>query len=556
MLLSGGGGNFSSSMYGSNSISGPVPGSPYEVFQNQQLNKIADLSDRAYTPYDVSKMFAGFTPDQWKGISGVRGAAADSYQPYFGMANEALRKNFGAGTDPVAAASGAFSQASGTPTALDTANPYLKFSSQTAPQILDQYMNPYLQGSINEANKLASSNFLENVLPGITKQFVASGGGLGGKNYGRDMNWALTNFNDSRNRATQDALSSGFFNSMGAAQTDLARSGALAGTAGNLALGDLTGRTALGTAQGQNAALGANTNLATANAFQNLGTGYLSNALTANNALLGVGGMQQQQNQLPLTAAYEQFREAQQWPYQTTGWAANTANQFTWPMRQNTQGWQTTQSQSSQSGSPLGSILGTLASVGSLAIPGASGTSAIGNIMGGIGKWFGGGSLPNLPGPGTGVTYARGGHVTRRGGYLNLNEPTEARTIYPVDTFGEPLSRGFFNSRPSCPPKMQPAFADTYARGGHVDEAADREMIRSAVHKHERAMHRGAPLTALKCGGYLRRATGGTVPVIKVMRDNTDRALRATDEREELMKSLMRRGTPLDLSPRAGYFNQ
>lgn len=556
-MLSGGGGNFSSSMYGSNSISGPVPGSPYEVFQNEQLNRIAGLSAADYKPYDVSKMFAGFTPDQQNAFQGVRNAQG-SWQPYFNTATNLLNSSNTAAFDPVSAGMPAFNQASGTPTALSTANPYLQFAGQTAPQILDQYMNPYIQGSVNEANKLASSNFLENVLPGISKQFVASGGGLGGKNYGRDMNWALTNFNDSVNRNTQNALASGFFNSMQGAQTDLARQGALAGTAGNLALGDLSGRTALGTAMGQNAALGSQNSINRANAYTGLGTGYLNNNLTANNALLQSGTMQQNQNQRPLTAEYEQFKEAQQWPYQTAGWAANTANQYTWPMRQNTQGWQTQQSQSSQSGSPLGSILGGLASVGSMLIPGAGGVSAIGNLAGGVSSLLGPQTAFSLFGPGGsgpgGVRVARGGKighynhggsVTRIRGF-DMGIPAEARTITPVNTFGEPLSRGFFNYSPRTEvgPKVEPW--PGYAEGGRVDEAADRDMIRVAVHKHERNMHAGKPLTKL--------ATGGTVPVIKIARGNADRSVNAAEDRRRLMRQLAMKGTPVDLEPRSGYF--
>lgn len=43
-----------------------------------------------------------------------------------------------------------------------------------------------------------------------------------------------------------------------------------------------------------------------------------------------------------------------------------------------------------------------------------------------------------------------------------------------------------------------------YAKGGkakHPDVAADKALVRAGVHKHERAMHPGKPVTALKCGG-------------------------------------------------------
>lgn len=40
-----------------------------------------------------------------------------------------------------------------------------------------------------------------------------------------------------------------------------------------------------------------------------------------------------------------------------------------------------------------------------------------------------------------------------------------------------------------------------YAEGGKADIAQDKAMIKSAVHKHEKAMHKGEPLTKLARGG-------------------------------------------------------
>lgn len=548
-LLGGSGGQSSYTQSGSNSISGPVPGSPYEVFQNNQLANIDALSQRPYQPYDVSKMFAGFNPAQTDAFSLVNDANY-RWQPYMNSANSAL-------TAGSTGAQNAFGAAAGSPSATQSASPYMQTAAQMTPSILDQYMSPYIDKSVNAANALASKNFLQNVMPGVTNQFVASGGGLGGKNYGRDMNWALTNFNDSANRNTQNALASGFFNSAQLAQGDLSRQAGLASTAGQLASADMQNRTNLGTAQA-NAA----TNLG--GAFANLGTNYLNNQLTGANALLQTGNQQQQQAQLPLTAAYEQFKEGQQWPYQTAGWAANTANQYSWPMRQNTQGWQSTQGSSSQEGSILGSVLGGLSTIGSLAIPGAGGASAIGNLMGGVGKMFGsagGGTAPKSGGyigrgrdgyfsldDGNSTRrlagrYNHGGSVTRYSNMPGMQVPGEARTIHPFNTFGEPLSRGFFNYSPRIEraPKTEPAFANTYKKGGKVTPV-------EAVHKHERVMH-GAKKSELT-----KFAAGGVVPVIKVALDNTKRSNAATKRRKQLQKQMARRGTPVDLEPRSGYF--
>jgi hypothetical protein len=54
-----------------------------------------------------------------------------------------------------------------------------------------------------------------------------------------------------------------------------------------------------------------------------------------------------------------------------------------------------------------------------------------------------------------------------------------------------------------------------YAKGGkvkHADVKMDKSMVKKAVHKHERAMHPGKPMTKLKHGGvpsYGRKAMYG-----------------------------------------------
>lgn len=53
-----------------------------------------------------------------------------------------------------------------------------------------------------------------------------------------------------------------------------------------------------------------------------------------------------------------------------------------------------------------------------------------------------------------------------------------------------------------------------YAEGGKADIAQDKAMIKSAVHKHEKAMHKGEPLTKLARGGkpIVEKATGEKYP--------------------------------------------
>lgn len=82
-----------------------------------------------------------------------------------------------------------------------------------------------------------------------------------------------------------------------------------------------------------------------------------------------------------------------------------------------------------------------------------------------------------------------------------------------------------------------------YAEGGVADLKQDKKMIATAVHKHEKAQHPGKPLTKLKKGGILEKATGeryaSKAAMVKHERKETPRM-----EREEVMQKTqqVRRG--------------
>ena len=57
----------------------------------------------------------------------------------------------------------------------------------------------------------------------------------------------------------------------------------------------------------------------------NLGNAAQTSALTGANALLGVGGLEQQQGQALLNVPYQQYLAQQAYPFQSTGWLANIA---------------------------------------------------------------------------------------------------------------------------------------------------------------------------------------------------------------------------------------
>lgn len=53
----------------------------------------------------------------------------------------------------------------------------------------------------------------------------------------------------------------------------------------------------------------------------------------------------------------------------------------------------------------------------------------------------------------------------------------------------------------------------------HDDMAQDKQAIRAAVHKHEAALHKGKPKTALKKGGMVARGTGAAIKGTRFSRD-------------------------------------
>ena len=71
-----------------------------------------------------------------------------------------------------------------------------------------------------------------------------------------------------------------------------------------------------------------------------------------------------------------------------------------------------------------------------------------------------------------------------------------------------------------------------YAKGGkvHSDAAMDKKVVKTAVHKHEKAMHKGEPLTKL--------AKGGKAPMSRVeAMDKREMAATPTMRRESAMAS-------------------
>ena len=100
--------------------------------------------------------------------------------------------------------------------------------------------------------------------------------------------------------------------------------------AGTLGQAQTTGAAGAGVLGASGQLLGANQANAWLNSqagygMANLGNAAQTSALTGANALLGVGGLEQQQGQALLNAPYQQYLAQQAYPFQSTGWLANIA---------------------------------------------------------------------------------------------------------------------------------------------------------------------------------------------------------------------------------------
>ena len=272
---------------------------------NQTLNMAENLAQNPYTPY-TGQMIAGFTPEQMAAFQGVRNMQG-YMQPYIN-----------AGTNAEQAA-------------LAYSNP-----ANYTVQSVGQYYNPYQQSVIQSTQNL------------MNQQNAMQQGQLLGQ-------------------ANTQAGGAAFNDRTGIAQAALAGQQALAN---NQTLANLEQQGFQQAQQEYNQqqqqAVGANQ--AAAYGIGQLGTMGQQGNLGELQALLGTGGQQQQLAQQQLSGAYQQWLNAQAWPYQQTAFLADIAAGIGPSMggTTNTVGFGSNQGQtqsSSASGSGGASQLGGLLSM-------------------------------------------------------------------------------------------------------------------------------------------------------------------------------------------------
>jgi hypothetical protein len=123
--------------------------------------------------------------------------------------------------------------------ALQAANPYLQAASQTAASQVGQYMNPYQTGVMDVIAKQGARNLTENILPGVSDAFIKAGQ-FGSSRMGEMGSRALRDTQEAVLAQQAQAAQQGYTQALGAAQTDLARQGQLAGTVGSISGADLS----------------------------------------------------------------------------------------------------------------------------------------------------------------------------------------------------------------------------------------------------------------------------------------------------------------------------
>ena len=233
-----------------------IAASPYQSYQGP---RVAGITPTQKTAYEMAK------------------TAASSYQPY--MQNAQM-----------------YSDAAGSTTGLAAANPYFAQASQTLPQGISNYMNPYQDAVVNRIGDLAKRQLSENIIPTIQNQFIG-GGSFGGSRSGEALSRGMRDLQESTMAQQAQALQQGYTQAgqqFAADQTRLAQMGQSAGT---LQAADLNRMLELSKQQGTLGGL-----------EQQLG-------LTGAAAVESIGQQEQALNQRSLDLAYQDFQRQRDDPY-------------------------------------------------------------------------------------------------------------------------------------------------------------------------------------------------------------------------------------------------
>jgi hypothetical protein len=166
-------------------------------------------SSLTQTLSDTSNSLPGWLQEYTRAIAGQGTAVAgQEYQNYSAPTNV---QDYGAGTR-IAGFDPAQMQAYGQVTQnVGNYQPYLDTASQTVPQAVGQYMNPYIDSVVNRIGELGQRNLSENLLPQVNQTFTGAGQ-FGGSRNEEFTNRAVRDANESILGQQASALQTGYQN--------------------------------------------------------------------------------------------------------------------------------------------------------------------------------------------------------------------------------------------------------------------------------------------------------------------------------------------------------
>jgi hypothetical protein len=140
---------------------------------------------------------------------------------------------------------------------MDMSMNLLQQGTQTAPSVVGQYMNPYINDVVNQIGTLGQRNITQNLAPGATSGAVGMGQ-FGSKRGAEVLGNTLRDALQDIGVRQTGALSAGYKDAMTAAQTDLSRqlmggqlAGTLAGDVQKYNLADINALSTMGAQQQQ-----------------------------------------------------------------------------------------------------------------------------------------------------------------------------------------------------------------------------------------------------------------------------------------------------------------
>jgi hypothetical protein len=358
-----------------------------EPWQSYGAPRIADFNADQNNAFQQTRNMVGSWSNPINSAQNTTGQIAASAnplgaaQPYLGAAagmnpSAAAGSYFGAATgqNGAAAASPYLGAAAGM-NPMGAAQPYMGAASQTWPGAVSQYMNPYTDQVVNRIGEVAGRNLRENLLPAMGDDFIKAGQ-YGSSRMQEMQGRALRDTQEGALAAQSQALQQGYGQSAQIFGQDASRLAGLAGTAGQLGLGQQSNMANIGSQMGNltnqygsllgnigssagsigNAQMGNMANMGqVAGNLSNMGAntqlqaagqqGTLANlgqtmGLRDAAAMENIGLTQQGQTQKNMDLAYQDFLQQRDWPktqlefmnamvrgmpYSSTGSTTNTA---------------------------------------------------------------------------------------------------------------------------------------------------------------------------------------------------------------------------------------